>query len=39
MFFRQYQLSCLSLFSYMLGDTSTARAVVVGPQRDISRLR
>jgi hydroxyacylglutathione hydrolase len=36
MFFRQYQLSCLSLFSYMIGDTSTGRAVVVDPQRDIS---
>ena len=36
MFFRQYQLSCLSLFSYLIGDTSTGRAVVVDPQRDIS---
>ena len=36
MFFRQYQLSCLSLFSYMIGDTSTGRAVVVDPQRDIT---
>jgi glyoxylase-like metal-dependent hydrolase (beta-lactamase superfamily II)/rhodanese-related sulfurtransferase len=35
MFFRQYQLSCLSLFSYLIGDTSTGRAVVVDPQRDI----
>jgi hydroxyacylglutathione hydrolase len=34
MFFRQYQLSCLSLFSYVIGDTSTGRAVVVDPQRD-----
>ena len=36
MYFRQYQLSCLSLFSYMISDTSTGRAVVVDPQRDIS---
>ena len=36
MFFRQYQLSCLSLFSYLIGDTSTGRAVVVDPQRDIA---
>jgi len=36
MFFRQYRLSCLSLFSYLVGDTSTGRAVVVDPQRDIS---
>src|SRR5207253_2096711 len=27
---------CLSLFSYMIGDTATGRAVVVDPQRDIS---
>ncbi|HEX4905316.1 MAG TPA: rhodanese-like domain-containing protein, partial [Acidimicrobiales bacterium] len=33
-FFRQYQLSCLSLFSYLIGDTSTGRAIVVDPQRD-----
>ena len=26
MFFRQYQLSCLSLFSYLIGDTSTAHS-------------
>lgn len=37
MFFRQYNLDCLSLFSYMIGDTSTGRAVVVDPQRDISQ--
>jgi hydroxyacylglutathione hydrolase len=36
MFFRQYDLACLSLFSYMIGDTATGRAVVVDPQRDIS---
>lgn len=36
-FFRQYQLSCLSVFSYLIGDASTGRAVVVDPQRDISQ--
>jgi hydroxyacylglutathione hydrolase len=35
LFFRQYDLACLSLFSYMIGDTTTGRAVVVDPQRDI----
>jgi hydroxyacylglutathione hydrolase len=34
-FFRQYQLTCLSLFSYLVGDETTGRAVVVDPQRDI----
>lgn len=37
MFFRQYSLDCLSLYSYMIGDTGTGRAVVVDPQRDISQ--
>ena len=36
LFFRQYDLACLSLYSYLIGDTSTGRAVVVDPQRDIS---
>ncbi len=36
MFFRQYNLGCLSLFSYLIGDTTTGRAVVVDPQRDIA---
>ena len=36
-FFRQYQLACLSLFSYLIGDTSSGRAVVVDPQRDVSQ--
>jgi len=36
MFFRQYQLACLSLFSYLIGDERTGRAVVVDPQRDIA---
>lgn len=35
MFFRQYDLDCLSLYSYMIGDTATGRAVVVDPQRDV----
>jgi hydroxyacylglutathione hydrolase len=37
MFFRQYELACLSLFSYLIGDTATGRAVVVDPQRDVSQ--
>ena len=37
MFFRQYQLACLSLFSYLVADESTGRAVVVDPQRDIAQ--
>jgi glyoxylase-like metal-dependent hydrolase (beta-lactamase superfamily II)/rhodanese-related sulfurtransferase len=37
MYFRQYQLGCLSLFSYLIGDPATGRAVVVDPQRDISQ--
>ena len=35
MYFRQYDLACLSLFSYIIGDTTTGRAVVADPQRDI----
>jgi len=37
MIFQQYELSCLSLFSYLIGDETTGRAVVVDPQRDISQ--
>jgi hydroxyacylglutathione hydrolase len=37
MFFQQYELGCLSLFSYMIGDETTGRAVVVDPQRDVSQ--
>lgn len=37
MFLQQYDLACLSLYSYLIGDTSTGRAVVVDPQRDISQ--
>ena len=36
MIFRQHQLPCLSLFSYLIGDETTGRAVVVDPQRDVS---
>jgi len=36
MFFRQYHLPCLSIFSYLIGDETTGRAVVVDPQRDIT---
>jgi glyoxylase-like metal-dependent hydrolase (beta-lactamase superfamily II)/rhodanese-related sulfurtransferase len=35
MFFRQYYLGCLSQASYLIGDTTTGRAVVVDPRRDI----
>jgi hydroxyacylglutathione hydrolase len=34
--FRQYYLGCLSQASYLIGDESTGRAVVVDPQRDVS---
>ena len=37
MIFRQYELGCLSLFSYLIGDETTGRAVVVDPQRDVSQ--
>jgi len=36
MFFHQYYLDCLSHASYLIGDTTTGRAVVVDPQRDIA---
>ena len=36
MFFRQYYLDCLSHASYLVGDTSTGRAVVIDPQRDVA---
>jgi glyoxylase-like metal-dependent hydrolase (beta-lactamase superfamily II)/rhodanese-related sulfurtransferase len=35
LWFRQYYLGCLSHASYLVGDTTTGRAVVVDPQRDI----
>ena len=37
LWFRQYYLGCLSHASYLVGDTSTGRAVVVAPQRDIDQ--
>jgi hydroxyacylglutathione hydrolase len=37
MVFKQYELGCLSLFSYLIGDETTGRAVVVDPQRDVSQ--
>ena len=37
MFFRQYYLGCLSHASYLVGDTTTGRAVVVDPQRDVGQ--
>ena len=36
MIFNQYYLDCLSHASYLIGDESTGRAVVVDPQRDVS---
>ncbi len=36
MFFRQYYLGCLSHASYLIGDTTTGRAVVVDPRRDVA---
>jgi len=35
--FRQYYLGCLSHASYLVGDPSTGRAVVIDPQRDIDQ--
>jgi len=35
MFFARYYLDCLSQASYMVGDRTTGRAVVVDPRRDI----
>ncbi|MFP5322277.1 MAG: MBL fold metallo-hydrolase [Acidimicrobiia bacterium] len=36
MIFQQHYLDCLSHASYLIGDESTGRAVVVDPQRDVS---
>jgi hydroxyacylglutathione hydrolase len=36
MIFNQYYLDCLSHASYLVGDESSGRAVVVDPQRDVS---
>lgn len=35
--FIQYYLECLSPPSYLIGDETTGRAVVVAPQRDVSQ--
>jgi hydroxyacylglutathione hydrolase len=35
MIFTQYYLDCLSQASYLIGDETTGRAVVVDPRRDI----
>jgi hydroxyacylglutathione hydrolase len=37
LFFRQYYLQCLSHASYLIGDRSTGKAVVVDPQRDVDQ--
>ncbi len=37
MIFEQYALGCLSLYSYLIGDETTGRAVIVDPQRDIAQ--
>lgn len=36
MLFNQYYLECLSHASYLIGDETTKRAVVIDPQRDVS---
>ncbi len=36
MVFEQYYLECLSHASYLVGDETTGRAVVVDPQRDVT---
>ena len=36
MIFQQYVLGCLSQLSYLVGDETSGRAVVVDPQRDVS---
>jgi hydroxyacylglutathione hydrolase len=36
MLFNQYYLECLSHASYLIGDETTRRAVVIDPQRDVS---
>ena len=37
MIFEQFYLDCLSHASYLVGDTSTGKAVIVDPQRDIQQ--
>ncbi len=36
MLFNQYYLDCLSHASYLIGDETSKRAVVIDPQRDVS---
>ena len=36
MYFVQHYLDCLSQASYLIGDTTTGRAVVVDPRRDVA---
>jgi hydroxyacylglutathione hydrolase len=36
MIFQQYFLECLSHLSYLIGDETSGRAVVVDPQRDVA---
>lgn len=36
MIFQQYSLGCLSQLSYLVGDETTGRAVVVDPHRDVA---
>ncbi|HEX5596707.1 MAG TPA: rhodanese-like domain-containing protein [Micromonosporaceae bacterium] len=38
MLFTQYYLDCLSQASYLIGDETTGRAVVVDPRRDVSEF-
>ena len=37
MFFKQYYLGCLAHGSYLVGDETTGKAVVVDPQRDVDQ--
>jgi len=37
MIFEQFYLDCLSQASYLIGDTTTGRAVVVDPTRDVQQ--
>ena len=37
MIFNQYYLDCLSHASYLIGDETSGRAVVVDPQRDVAQ--
>jgi len=34
--FEQFYLQCLSHASYLVGDETTGRAVVIDPRRDVS---